>query len=544
MPQMVVHKLVNFDMFGKRESSLMELGKSSKFAIAFFVSFALAKLIGLAFTKIFTNTLSEADMGQYTVIASAIALLIGFSSFGFTSSVNRYTIKYKISKELDTFKNFIFTGILIYIIAEVVVIVSILIVFFVTGQGPWFLQVENYLIIILLIALIVFAQIFSTICYTIATSLQNSRYYANIIIARVLLQIPFGIIFVIFFDLGLFGLVIGLAVSETIVAIYSIFHIFKDIGIGRFSLTEFKKIMIFSLPSYYVGIVWQGFNILVLLLVEYFFPLTGTETIALYRYGALLVTNLILVAGNMVTMVYRPVIYRLFEREEHDRIQLVSQKILKIFLIILAVLSIALYAFSPILIIYFTNSNYLPSIFIIPFLLGAVVFKYLQGILAFGHSLYFKLYWNAIFVTIAFGAAFVIAWFVIPLNPLLGLAAAFFVIRAVYSAGTILISRRYYKLKYDIKGLIHLVVIFLISAGVGVVCYYLAFDFLGIYNVTLSFSISLVLFVAGILLTKQIRRDDITFFTTLFKEYFKKYKKPKDKTEKVSDTIEEATDLD
>ncbi|MHA1199810.1 MAG: lipopolysaccharide biosynthesis protein [Candidatus Heimdallarchaeaceae archaeon] len=534
-------------MFGNRESSLLELGKSSKFAITFFVSFAVAKLLGVAFSKIFTNAtnfVSEADMGQYTIITSAIALLIGFSSFGFTTAVNRYAIKYKISKDLDTFKNFIFTGILIYIIAELIVILAILIVFFVTGQGPWFLQVENYIVTVLLIALIVFAQIFSTICYTIATSLQNSRFYANIIVARVLLQIPFGIFFVIIFDFGLFGLVIGLAISETIVAVYSIYRIIRDIGIGRFSLSEFKKILTFSLPSYYVGNLWQGFNILVLLLVEYFYPLSGTGTIALYRYGALLVTNLILIAGNLISMVYRPVIYRLFEKKEHDRIQIVSRNILKMFLITILPLGLALYAFSPILIVFFTNSNYLLSVYIIPFLLAAVVFKYLQSILAFGHSLYFKLYWNAIFITIAFGAAFVVAWFVIPINALMGLGASFFVIRAVYSTGTIIVSQFYYKVKYDLIGLLKIAVTFLISAGVGIICYYLAFDFAGIYNVTISFSISLVLFVAGVLLTKQVKKEDITFFSDLFKDYFKRFSKSKDKAIKVTDSIDDSTDLD
>ena len=517
-------------MFGDRESSLMELGRSSKFAITFFISFVIAKLLGFAFTKIFTNTLPESDMGQYSIITSAIALMIGFSSFGFTTAVNRYAIKYKISKNLGDFKNFIFTGILIYIIAELIVVAVIFIVYFVTGHGPWFLNVEKYIVTVLLIALIVFAQIFSAICYTIATSLQNSRYYANIIIMRVLLQVPFGILFVIVFNFGLFGLVIGLALSESVVAIYSIYRIIKDIGIGRFSIPEFKKIVVVALPSYYVGIIWQGFNILILLLVDYFFPLTGTETIALYRYGALLVANLILIAGNVISMVYRPVIYRLFEREEHDRIQQMTKKILKMFLLIILPLGLALYAFSPVLIMIFTNQHYIQSFYIIPFLLAAVLFKYLQSILAYGHGLYFKVYWNAIFVTISVGAAVLVAYFVIPINPLLGLGASFFVIRAVYSTGLIIVSQFYYRIKYDFIVLVKLLTTFLISVGVGILLYLFVFNYIDIYNVTISFSISLGLFISVIILTKQIKKEDISFFTSMFKDYFKRNNKQKNKS--------------
>lgn len=522
-------------MFGERESSLMDLGRSSKFAITFFISFAIAKLLGLVFTKIFTNTLPESDMGLYSIITSAVSLVIGFSSFGFTTAVNRYSIKYKISKNLSEFKNFIFTGILAYIIALSLVIAVILIVYFVTGQAAWFLEIENYVVAVLLIGLVVFAQIFSTICYTIATSLQNSKYYASIIIMRVLLQIPFGMIFVLGFDFGLFGLVIGLALSEAVVAVYSIFRIIKDIGIGRFSFTEFKKILTFSLPSYYVGNIWQGFNMLVLLMVDYFFPLTGTETIALYRYGALLVTNLILIAGNLISMVYRPVIYRLFEREEHDRIQQTTKKILKMFLVTILPFGLALYAFSPIIILMFTNQSYTQSIHIIPFLLIAVMFKYLHSIIGYGHSLYFKLYWDAISVTLALGVAFTVAYFVIPVNALLGLGASFFAIRVVYSLGAIVVSQRYYKIKHDYLVLVKLISTFLVSVGVGVIFYFFVFNDIALYNVTISFSISLVLFALTILVTKQIKKEDISFFTSMFKDYFKRIKKKDKVNEETAD---------
>ncbi len=522
-------------MFGDRESSLLDLGKSSKFAITFFISFVIAKLLGLVFTKIFTNTLSESDMGLYSIITSAVALVIGFSSFGFTTAVNRYTIKFKISKNLNDFKNFIFTGIITYIVALFIVTAVILIVYFFTRQGPWFLNVENYIVTVLLITLVVFAQIFSTICYTIATSLQNSRYYTSIIIMRVLLQIPFGMLFVIFLDFGIFGLVIGLALSETVVAIYSIYRIFKDIGIGRFSLQEFKKIVTYALPSYYVGNVWQGFNLLVLLMVDYFYPLTGTETIGLYRYGALLVTNLILIAGNLISMVYRPVIYRMFEKKEHDRIQVTTKKILKMFLMTILPLGLALYAFSPLLIVMFTNLSYIKSIHIIPFLLVAVVFKYLHSIIGYGHSLYFKLYWDAISVTLALGVGFLVAYFVIPINALVGLGASFFAIRVVYSMGAILVSQRYYKIKHDVIGLIKLSTTFIISVGVGVLFYFFVFNDIAIYNVTISFSISLVLFILAVIITKQIKKDDISFFTSMFKDYFKRNKQ---KNKSINETAE------
>jgi len=58
-------------------------------------------------------------------------------------------------------------------------------------------------------------------CYVITSALQNSRYYAIIMIMRVFLQIPFGFLFVVLLNLRVFGLILSLPISEFIVALYS-----------------------------------------------------------------------------------------------------------------------------------------------------------------------------------------------------------------------------------------------------------------------------------------------------------------------------------
>ncbi len=528
----------------KESTSLLDLGRSSKFAIVFFLSFVLAKLLGIAFSKIFTNTLTENEMGTYSIITSAIMLVIAFSSFGFTGSLNRYIIKYKTSRQINKIKDFVTTGVLLYILAEVVVVCCLYVVYFITRKKPWFLQVSNYVITLLLVALIVLSQVFSVVVYVSAISVQNGKYYSIVVIMRVLLQIPFGILFVIFFDLGLFGLILGLATSEISVALYSIYILIRDIGIGRFSLVELKKISTYSLPSYYVGNLWKGFDLLIFFLVEFFYPVDSSEIVALYRYGALVVANLILIAGNVFSLVYKPVVFRLFEQKRFERMQRVTKKILKLFLVTIIPISIGLYAYSPILIVIFTNAFYRQSIFVIPIILGTIIMQYLQGIIGYGHSLYLKQYWNAIAATIAFICGTLAGYFIIPINGLVGLVLALFVIRFVYSFGLIIVSQFYLKLKYDVKSLLLILGSTIISIGIGIILNKLVFSYIAIYSITISFTISILIFLVLILVTKQITKDDLKFFRKMFQSYIDKIKrKDKKKTKLENDEETKLKDI-
>ncbi len=505
------------------EKSLLTQGKSTRFLFTFLISFAIAKMLGITFTKIFTNVLTKEEMGQYTIIISATALILGYAALVFPNTLNRYAIWYKTKQNFERLRNFIFTSFITFLIAEVLIISGLLIYYFVTGVPPGFLDVEQFLLTLLLIAVIVIAQFFSTIAYTIASSLQNSRYYAVIIIMRVLLQVPFGILFVIGLDLGVFGLIAALAVSEFTVAFYSGYRIIKDVGIGRYSLSELKNMAKFSLPIYVTALLWYTFDLGILLYVEAvaFDPTTGQQTIALYRYGALTVVNLVTIAGTLFSKVYRPVVYKHFDNKNFKKIEELTITITKIFSLVFFPIAVLLLAFSPWLIQFFTLSEYLGAIGVIPILLVAAYIQYLQSLVTYGHILYFKLYWNIIVGTLSWIITILVAYFTIPINGLYGLSLAYLTRRLTYLIGFFFVSQKYFKVNYNIKEIIHIVSVFIISAGVGTLMYFFVFDFLGWWNITVSFSISALIFVGLAFLTKLVTKEDWNFISDLFKNYFK-----------------------
>ncbi|MCG3223988.1 MAG: lipopolysaccharide biosynthesis protein, partial [Candidatus Heimdallarchaeota archaeon] len=504
------------------EKSLYDQGKSSKFAFTFFISFAISKLFGIAFTKIFTNVLSKDEMGFYAIILSAVGLIMTFSTVGFPSSLNRYTIKYKISDEKQNLKNFIFSGFIMFLVVEAIIILGIFIGYLITNEPIYFLDIENYVLSVFLVAGIVLAQIFSTMASSISSSLQNGRFYAIIIIMRVLLQLPFGILFVLYFNWGVFGLVASLALSEISVSIFCIYTIIRDIGIGKFSFKELKKIFEFAFPVHLTGILWFGFDLAILLYLDYVDPVTGTETVALYRYGALTVVNIILLAGNLFRMAYWPIIYKNFEKGKHQFMQDFTNQILKIYLIIFFPFALLIYAFSHLLIPFFTLAEYLPSIPVIPLLLVSVLFQYAQGLVAYGNALYFKNYWNLIVGSISFILACLAAYFIIPYNGLIGLGVAYVVRKFFYFLGMVITSQRYFKVHYQKVTLISLTATMIISAGVGVIFKYFVFDFLiDSTNLLISYSLSAVIFILLIVIFRILNKEDLRFIYDIFKNYLK-----------------------
>ena len=307
--------------------------------------------------------------------------------------------------------------------------------------------------------------------------------------------------------------------------------IIRDVGIGRFSLSELKKILEFALPIYVTGILWYIFDLGILIYVDYADAISGSETIALYRYGALTVVNLILLAGNVFNMVYSPVIYKHFERKDYDYMKKISIQVSKIFVSLLFPLSLALFSLSPYLIIFFTKAEYLPSLVVVPILLVSILFQYIGRISNYGHTLYFKNYWNLIVGAITFILAALAAYYIIPINGLIGIGIAYLVRRVFYFLGLLIVSQKYFKVDYPKLTLAFITAVMIFSAGTGAILYYFAFGFLGTnLNILVSFGISTLLFCILVITLRLISRDDVKFITDLIRNYFKGVKATQQKS--------------
>ncbi|MHA1685160.1 MAG: lipopolysaccharide biosynthesis protein, partial [Candidatus Heimdallarchaeaceae archaeon] len=403
------------------------------------------------------------------------------------------------------------------IILEFFIALILVFLYFTFSIKVWFLNIEPYIIFLMLISVVALSQIFSTTCFTIATSLQNSRYYLIVVVMRVLLQIPFGIFFVVGLNLGVLGLIAGLASAEFTTALYSGYKILRNVGIGKYSFSQLKRIVEFSLPVYYTGFLWYFFDLLLLLMVQAF-DSEGNANIALFRYGALTVVNLLMLPNNLFRMVYRPVIYKYYEKEQFNQISDITLKIFKVFIVFIIPVALLLYGFSPLLIRFFTKAEYVASIKIIPILLLSIAFIYAQNIVAYGHALHFKNYWNAISGSISFVLATIVGYFTIKIDSLFGLAFAYLTLRFFYFVGLTIASQHYIKVKLNLWVILKLLILggIAIAIGIGLNS---VFYFAGEFSIVYAFSITAILFVITTIILKLISKSDIEFFVKIFHDF-------------------------
>ena len=502
------------DLRTERKNLLFQ-GSGTYFAVVFFFTFTISKLFNIAFNKIFTNVLPQSEMGQYTLILAATVTILTYATLGFPSALSRYTITYKVKGKIDQLKNMVFSGFILFIIAEFIIIIALVIFYFALNYTPNFLNIEPYISTLFLVGGIAIAQFFSTICFAIASALQNSRYYAIPIIMRALLQIPFGVIFVIYLNQGVFGLVLGLMCSEILVAIYSGYVLLKDLGIGKFSFSEIKSFLKYSSPGYANGIFVSSFNLFVLSYIEYSFTTAGKVILANYQYGAFSIVNLLMILGSIFRVVYPPVLYKNFEKERHSEMRNLTINISKLLAVIVITMSFFIYGFSHYLIVFFSQSAYLAGIPVIPLLLVAAFFELMQPIMTYGHNLYYKTYWQAIGGISSIAISTVAAIFVLPKYGLIGIGIVYVLFKGLNFTFMFIVSQKYFKVDYSIKLLLRLIIATAISIGMGLIFYFLVFNLEYRFNLLLSFSLGGVIFLILVLIFRLFTKKDIQFVKSL-----------------------------
>ncbi|MCG3221480.1 MAG: hypothetical protein H7641_08875 [Candidatus Heimdallarchaeota archaeon] len=503
-----------------KKYSLLKQGAGTKFLITFGITIVLSKGLSIAFTKIFTNILPQEEMGQYAIFVTASMTILAYASIGFQSALNLYTVKYKVKGQKKNLQDLVFSGFISFVVIEAIIIGVFLILYFASGFYPSFLDIEPYVITLLAVGVIALAQFFSTLCYNIAGSLQNSRYYAIPVIMRILLQIPLGIIFVVVLDQGLLGLILGVSAAELIVAIYSGFVLIKDLGIGKFSFKELKSVFAFSTPVYGMTILLRTFNLYLLVYIDQVYSQEGEALIALYIFGAVPIANILLMVGQMFRTVYRPIIFKYYESKKLESMENLTIMISKLYGIIIIALCILLFAFSPLLITYiFTNSTYLAGIYLIPLLFISKGCEQLTNIIAYGHTIKLKNYWVLVAGIISVGSGALTAYFLIPTMGLLGIGVVYVVIKGSNLIVLTIVSQRYFKIHYDYKVVLKILVSAIVSIGIGIIFNLYVIE--GGINITLivPFLISAILYVGLIFLFRLIKKEDYNFVKTLVKSY-------------------------
>jgi len=157
---------------------------------AFFVFLfgVLGAFIGYLLRFILTSNLSPEDYGLYYSCLSLIGLFVLFKDFGLNSSLIYHISKFRVEKKFKKLKTSIFTVFLIQLFPAL--IVSIIIFFSARFFAINYLHLsENILkgvLVIKLLAIAYFVQIFHTLILSILQGFQRIKLYAFVNFCRML----------------------------------------------------------------------------------------------------------------------------------------------------------------------------------------------------------------------------------------------------------------------------------------------------------------------------------------------------------------------
>ncbi|MHA2358320.1 MAG: hypothetical protein ACXABK_06095, partial [Candidatus Heimdallarchaeaceae archaeon] len=243
------------------------------------------------------------------------------------------------------------------------------------------------------------------------------------------------------------------------------------------------------------------------------------EVVALYQYGALVIVNLLIIFERMFRTVYTPIIFKYFERGQHEDMQTLTRNVSKMYGVSIIGIGILLFAFSPLLVIFFTNASYLESIYVIPILLVALMFNQVRIIMSYGHTLYYKTYWAAIGSISGLIISAVVGYFIIPRLGLIGIGIVYVILRVIQFVFLFTVSQRYFKVNYRITDYLKLALAAIMSIGIGVVFYFYVFVPQTNNSIILSFTISLIIYIGLVILLKLFTRKDLNYLMNIFLTY-------------------------
>jgi O-antigen/teichoic acid export membrane protein len=367
------------------EGSLARLAKNS---LSFGVGNIIQRSLSLLLLPLFTRYLTPSDYGVLGVL-SILSLLLGtFSMCGLTNGISRYI--YYPEQEKTTLEAVVWSPFLFVVGLSALLLMPLGI--FSGPLSTLLFGSAQYQVLVLLTLLTIFVNNLSSIGTSLLIFQERPAQVNVINIATVILSAIFSVTTIIYFKLGVLGLVLSTLCSASVLLLpilrVSVFRLRP-----HFSFAILKKQLSFSLPLVLAILFFVIIDSSDRYLLKVFLPLSevGLYTVA-YNIGMLLT---VLVSGFANAW---PPFYH--KQNQNGEGQNVCDDILKIYMLALTPAVIAVTVLSPWLMRIFAAPQFFTAYPIIPLVALAYVLKgpyiiFLMGILVKCKSIW-QLYLEAV----------------------------------------------------------------------------------------------------------------------------------------------------
>lgn len=457
----------------------------------------LVKLRGVIFTKIFSIFLGAADYGYFFFIQNTGLAIASLINFNMSVAVYRFTSETIAQK--DESKSFLTLLTSIFMSLGIALGINMLIIIATLFRLNLFTS-ETYFIDI--IAMGVFGTIVAidNILLAYYRSKQDKEEYFLLETIIPYITLIGSIVLGIFLNLTVIGLILAHILGYLILILPLLFKFIFKAKRLKIDLREARRILEFSLPGFFV-IILASIKVLIfnLLLKE----LHGDVSLGIYSV-AFGIANIFGMFDYLVSLSYPTIILRNYDLQNHDYIQRFVARMTRIYITMMIAFTFFLSAFSPLLVLIFSSSEFLESAVLVPVILIALIFQASGRLTCFGPLI--KKQTKAAGITNAISNLTHLAVLII-LIPLLGSLGAVISILIFHIVTLMLnfrLSQSLYKINYEKMKFIGIGFVSLLSFLIGIL--FLQFNQNLIYT---SFGVSCIMFVFLVFLLRLVELHEL-----------------------------------
>ena len=449
----------------------------------------LIKGMSLISAPIFTRIFDPAQYGAWSFINVMIAFLTGILILGGDNAYTRFFFKCKTEEEKQTLTATWFSFLAVWSIIVLIVVLP-----FSGILAEWMLGTDQYRAALFIGLLSSPPAMMNLILSQALRNRFRAKDFTVLNVITAVLILTLSVFFVLVFDLGVAGALLGTAVASLLMIPVRLWFI-RDLLSWSFSIVFLKRLLIFGLPLVPMNVAfWLLSNADRLMLVR----LASLEEVGLYSIAAAMAAVLMLLQ-TAVGQSWMPHAVKVYE-EDRDHAALVFKRTMIYLLAGSGFIITGFVALSQEVLFVLVPPAYYDAFRAIPFLAaGFLFFTTVQvsavGIMVKNKTVYIMLAcWLVAMANIGFNAIFIPLWGIAGAGAATGLA--YFLFALSYA----LISRRLWPVDYPVRVIFGLLAVPLAAIGLVVLIAYGGpglWPNLGLKMVVLAACGALLLFILG-----------------------------------------------
>lgn len=465
------------------------------------------QLAGFIMLPIYTSYLTPADYGVVGLLVVMVSLFEALIGARFAQAVPKF---YYEQKDEQSRRRIISTALII------TATISAVSTGMVALASPWIAEVlfgtRDLQLEVALYGTMLFTTAVEIYGLTFIRLQERTVLFVTNSILKLICQLSLNVLFVVYYELGVMGVVLSAAISSCLFGLFSACYImwYNGLGVSR-SIT--RELVLFCWPLWLAGIAGLYIGSSNRVFIKIFADLDQVGLFELAHKFALVLTMLI---WNPFTQWWQAEQFKIYHRSDQGKTTFPA--IFNLLLAVLVLVGSTICLFGDSVISIMSAPEFFAASYAIPFLVGAAIFGYLNQFMLLSFMVSER---TIIIAYIRYGAAVIITAFyflLIPTWGYVGAAASLMASQILIFVLTFLLAKRSFDLGIRLRFMVYLM------SGAGLVILTDFAFFLDLENIWEEMAMSalanlvIVLFVLFLLLRDPLLKDFVSSGLRLVKE--------------------------